>query len=71
MRLYVIDLGRCDVDKGAVLTPGSGDGVRIFIPIVSYLIQTDEGANILIDTGIYGHDPVQWATLRKAPEYYD
>jgi len=26
MRLHVLELGRCDVDVGAVLTPGVGDG---------------------------------------------
>ncbi len=68
MRLYILDLGRCDVDKGAVLTPGSGDGLRIMIPIVGYLIQTDDGANILVDTGMHRRhiaDPL--ATHRGKP----
>ncbi len=68
MRLYILDLGRCNVDKGAVLTPGSGDGLRIMIPIVGYLIQTDDGANILVDTGMHRRhiaDPL--ATHRGKP----
>jgi N-acyl homoserine lactone hydrolase len=68
VRLYILDLGRCDVDKGAVLTPGSGDGTRIQIPIVGYLIQTGDGRNILVDTGIHRKhiaDPL--ATHRGKP----
>jgi N-acyl homoserine lactone hydrolase len=68
MRLYVLELGCCDVDKGAVLTPGSGDGLRIMIPIVGYLIQTDDGVNILVDTGMHRRhiaDPL--ATHRGKP----
>ncbi len=68
MRLYILDLGRCDVDRGAVLTPGSGDGLRIMIPIVGYLIQTDDGVNILVDTGMHRKhiaDPL--ATHRGKP----
>ncbi len=53
MRLYILELGRCDVDKGAVLTPGAGDGLRVMIPIVGYLIRTDDGTNILVDTGMH------------------
>ncbi|MBI4278301.1 MAG: N-acyl homoserine lactonase family protein [Armatimonadetes bacterium] len=68
MRLYIIDLGRCNVDKGGVLTPGSGDGVRIDIAIVGYLIRTDDGTNILVDTGMHRKhvaDPL--ATHRGRP----
>ena len=68
MRLYILDLGRCDVDRGAVLTPGIGDGVRILIPIVGYLIQTDDGTNVLVDTGMHREhidDPL--ATHRGSP----
>ncbi len=53
MKLYIIPLGTCDVDKGAVLTPGSGDGERIIIPIVAYLVETDAGEHILIDSGMH------------------
>ena len=53
MKLYIIPLGACDVDKGAVLTPGSGDGERIVIPIVAYLIETDDGRHILVDSGMH------------------
>jgi len=68
VRLYILDLGRCDVDKGAVLTPGSGDGTRIDIPIVGYVIQADDGRNLLVDTGIHRKhiaDPL--ATHRGKP----
>ena len=53
MRLYLIDLGHCDVDKGMVLTPGSDVGKRVVIPIVGYLIQSDDGKNILVDSGMH------------------
>lgn len=53
MKLYLINLGHCDVDKGMVLTPGSGVGQRIVIPIVGYLIETDDGQHILVDSGMH------------------
>lgn len=53
MRLYLLNLGRIDADKGRVLTPGSGDGVRINIPVPGYLIETDDGQRILVDTGMH------------------
>lgn len=52
MRLYILHLGNCRVDKGAVLTPGLDKGTWWTIPIVGYLIQTDDGKNILVDTGM-------------------
>jgi N-acyl homoserine lactone hydrolase len=52
MRLYILHLGNCHVDKGKVLTPGLDEGVWWTIPIVGYLIQTDDGKNILVDTGM-------------------
>ena len=68
MRLTILDLGRCDVDKGAVLTPGSGDGLRVQIPIPAYLIRIDDGTNLLVDTGMHRKhiaDPL--ATHRGSP----
>ena len=53
MRLYVLSLGRCDVDQGSVLTPGYGDGRHILIPIPAFLVETDDGKRILIDTGMH------------------
>lgn len=52
MRLYILHLGDCYVDKGGVLTPGLDEGTWWTIPIVGYLIQTDDGKNILVDTGM-------------------
>ncbi len=52
-RLYVLPLGEACCDKGRVLTPGVGDGVRIHIPIAAYLLRTDAGRTVLIDTGIH------------------
>ncbi|MCU1493037.1 MAG: beta-lactamase domain protein [Acidimicrobiaceae bacterium] len=53
MRMYVMRLGYCDVDKGQILTPGIGDGVHMLIPILSFLVETDDGARVLIDTGMH------------------
>ena len=51
MKLYLLNLGQCDVDKGRVLTPGSGVGERVVIPIVGYLIETDDGRRTHPDDG--------------------
>ena len=51
MRLHLLRLGSLEVDKGAVLTPGSGDGETITIPVPAYVIETDGGQRVLIDTG--------------------
>lgn len=52
MRLYLLHLGESDVDKGRVMTPGLDEGVWLRCPVVGYLIQTDDGRNILVDTGM-------------------
>jgi N-acyl homoserine lactone hydrolase len=53
VKLHVLDLGRCDVDVGGVLTPGIGDGERALIPIPAYLLETDSGERVVIDTGMH------------------
>jgi N-acyl homoserine lactone hydrolase len=53
MKLYLLNLGHCDIDKGMVLTPGSDIGERVICPIVGYLIETDDGRRILVDTGMH------------------
>jgi N-acyl homoserine lactone hydrolase len=53
MRLYVLSLGEIYLDKGAVLTPGVDDGLRVKVPVPGYLIQTDDGKNIVVDTGLH------------------
>jgi N-acyl homoserine lactone hydrolase len=52
VRLSVLCAGHADVDKGAILTPGSGDGTRVLIPVPMYLVETGD-ARILIDTGMH------------------
>ncbi|MGH7666695.1 MAG: N-acyl homoserine lactonase family protein [Candidatus Dormibacteria bacterium] len=52
-RLYPLSLGEACCDQGAVLSPGVGDGVRIHIPITGYLLTTDSGRRVVIDTGIH------------------
>lgn len=68
VKLYLLNLGRCDVDKGRVLTPGSDEGVRIKIPIVAFLIEGDDGQRILIDSGMHRkHIADPGATFRGRP----
>lgn len=52
MKLFILFLGECCVDKGRLLSPGVDDGKRVHIPIPSYLIRTDDGKNIVVDTGM-------------------
>lgn len=68
MKLFLLNLGRCDVDKGRVLTPGHDEGRRIEIPVVGYLIETDAGSRILVDTGMHRrHIDDPEATFRGRP----
>ena len=53
MKLHILFLGEACIDKGAVISPGVDDGKRVHIPIPAYLIQTDDGKNVLIDTGMH------------------
>jgi N-acyl homoserine lactone hydrolase len=53
MRLYILPVGEACIDKGAVISPGVDDGKRVHIPIPVYLLQTDDGRNVLIDTGMH------------------
>lgn len=69
MRLYVLSLGASDVDKGAMLTPGIDRGVWVSAPVPSYLVETDDGRRVLIDTGLHpGHIADPGMTWRGQPE---
>ena len=50
MRLYLLELGRIDMDR-RVIMPASAPGERIVVPVPAYLVRTDD-ATILIDTGM-------------------
>jgi len=52
VKLWILTAGHADVDKGAVLTPGSGDGTRTTIAVPMYLVETGD-ARILVDTGMH------------------
>ena len=68
MRLYVLDLGRSEIDLGIGPTPGPGGGRRVLTPVVGYLIQTGAGMNILVDTGMNRrHIADPFATIRGRP----
>lgn len=51
MRLFVLRLGEVSLDQGAI-TPGVGEGDRMRLPIMSYLIETKAGEALLVDTGM-------------------
>jgi N-acyl homoserine lactone hydrolase len=53
MKLYILFLGEACIDKGAVISPGIDDGRRVHIPIPAYLLQMEDGTNVLIDTGMH------------------
>jgi N-acyl homoserine lactone hydrolase len=53
VRLWILTAGFADVDKGVILTPGSGDGTRVRIPVPMYLVERDDDTTILIDTGMH------------------
>ncbi len=67
MRLYLLPLGCCRVDKGRVLTPGIGEGEPIETPVWAALLDSPVGW-VLIDTGMH---PVHLgdpdATFRGTP----
>ncbi len=72
MKLYLLNLGRCDLDKGKILTPGSEQGRWIRIPIVAFLIETDDGHRILVDTGMHRehiNDPEATFRGRRISKY--
>jgi N-acyl homoserine lactone hydrolase len=51
VRLYLLPLGYCRVDKGRILTPGVGEGEPIDTPVWAALLDTAIGW-VLIDTGM-------------------
>ncbi len=70
MRLHVLSLGTTDVDKGVLLTPGVDLGTRVVTPVPGYLIETDGGERVLIDTGLHpGHIEDPSMTWRDVPEF--
>jgi N-acyl homoserine lactone hydrolase len=68
VKLTILHLGYCDVDKGRLLTPGVDDGKRVLIPIPAYLVETGD-RRVLIDTGMHPvHVEEPDATFRDRPE---
>jgi N-acyl homoserine lactone hydrolase len=53
VKLQILYLGQCDVDKGRLLAPGVDDGKHVLIPIPAFLVETDDGSRVLIDTGMH------------------
>jgi glyoxylase-like metal-dependent hydrolase (beta-lactamase superfamily II) len=67
VRLYLLPLGYCRVDKGRILTPGVGEGEPIDTPVWAALLDSPVGW-LLIDTGmhpVHVEDPD--ATFRGTP----
>jgi N-acyl homoserine lactone hydrolase len=72
VKLTILYLGQCDVDKGRLLAPGVDDGVHVLIPIPAFLVETDDGNRVLIDTGMHpkhAEDPdYTFRTVAGLPE---
>ena len=52
MRLYVIPLGTVEVDVAKFMAWEPERGERYSGPVAAFLIQTDDGKNVLVDTGL-------------------
>lgn len=52
MRLYLLPLGFCRVDKGRILTPGVGVGEPLDTPVWAALVEAPMGW-VLVDTGMH------------------
>jgi N-acyl homoserine lactone hydrolase len=52
MRLYVIPLGIVEVDVAKFMPWEPERGERYSGPVAGFLIQTDDGKNVLVDTGL-------------------
>ena len=69
MRLYVLFAGQCAVDQGVFVTPGEGFGQLVMCPVPAYLVETDDGERVLIDTGLHpDHIADPSCTWRQRPE---
>jgi len=53
MRLFILHGGDCSVDKGRIFTPGVDEGTMLRIPIPLFLVETDDGERVLVDTGMH------------------
>jgi N-acyl homoserine lactone hydrolase len=53
VRLYILHGGDCCVDKGRIFTPGIDEGKLVRIPIPLFLVETDDGERVLVDTGMH------------------
>lgn len=68
MRLHILSVGASEVDKGAMLTPGVDCGKWVLSPVPAYLVETDDGDHVLIDTGMHpGHIDDPGMTWRGVP----
>jgi N-acyl homoserine lactone hydrolase len=52
MKLHILFVGECCIDKGRLFTPGIEEGKRIHIPVPVFLVETD-GRRVLVDTGMH------------------
>ena len=53
MKLSILHGGDCCVDKGRIFTPGVDEGKLLRIPIPLFLVETDDGERVLVDTGMH------------------
>ncbi len=53
MRLYVLSMGTIDLENGPYILPRTRrEGQHVVVPVPAYLVQTDDGHTILVDTGM-------------------
>ena len=51
-RVIVLPLGGAVVDKGAIMLPEAGPGVRVWAPVHAFVVETG-GERYLVDTGMH------------------
>ncbi|MDO4176393.1 MAG: N-acyl homoserine lactonase family protein [Bacillota bacterium] len=56
LKLYVMKVGRLDMPDKGHMTPGSGVGEPISMPVYCYLIDHPKGL-VLVDTGVHNEGP--------------
>lgn len=49
--LTILDLGRANIDMGAVMAPGDLDGAWAVCAFPGYLVELSDGRRVLLDTG--------------------
>jgi len=59
VKIYPMNTGYIELDKGAYISPGRGYGVDVEVPTWAFLV-TDGTERILVDTGMSGTERADW-----------